>query len=369
MQPRPSRHRNRSRVPRGDAAAGLCLEALEPRWLCAGDVTSRLIGSVLQITGDRQDNRIVVSAVKGGGIAVIGDGTSVNGAATPFVTHRRITAVVTMLGAGDDIVAFTNNMFAIQLLYPGDVDAIQDVIGAATNGEFWFALPGSITVSAGAGDDRVFLVGETSGSFLAHLGPSSNEPMSGGNSLTIVSSAIPIFGAYRPSLVKGSLVVTGGSGTDAIFMDRSVIGGSVACGLGGGVNTTYLTRSTVAGNVTVSGTNGADVTAFSQIDVAGTIAAALGGGRNQVGVSLGHCRGLIVSTGAGVDTVGIAQQVVRDFVQVTLGGGKDELALETVQARWALLGGGLGANALTLNAATRSGVRNLRFARFQTVTG
>lgn len=369
MPPRPIRRRLRSRTRRDADAAGLRVEALEPRRLCAGDVTSRLVGSMLLITGDRQDNRVVVSAVKGGGIAVIGDGTTVNGATTPFVTHQRVTGVVTTLGAGDDIAAFTNNMFAIRLLYPGDVDAIQDVIGAATNGEFWFSLPGGITVAAGAGDDQVFLVGAVGGSFVAHLGPSSNESPSGGNGLTILSSAIPIFGAYRPSVIDGSLVVTGGSGSDAVFTDRTTIGRSVTSSLGGGVNSTFLWRTTVAGDVMVMGTTGADTASFSQCDTAGTIVAALGGGRNQVGVSLGRCRRLIISAGAGVDTVGMAQTVVRDFVQVALGGGDDEVELRTTRARAAFLAGGPGGNALALDAATRGGVRRLRFVRFQTVVG
>jgi len=356
-------------VPRSDAAAGLRFEALEPRRLCAGDVTSRLVGSVLLITGDRQDNLVVVSALKGGGIAVIGDGTTVNGAATPFVTHRPVTAVVTTLGRGDDVAAFTNNMFAIQLLYPGDVDAIQDVIGAATDGEFWFSLPGGITVSAGAGNDRVFLVGELDGSLAAHLGPSSSEAMGGGNSLTILSSGIPIAGVRRPSVVRGSIFVSGGTGNDYVDIHLATIGGSVTSKLGGGGNATWLRRCSVGGSVTVTGFAGPDGFTAESLDVAGGLVLALGRGANGVGCSFVQARRVVVTTGADDDGMWFVGLAVRDTVQVTLGGGDDALEFETVQARWAFLGGGLGANALTLNAATRSGVRSLRFVRFQTVTG
>lgn len=354
---------------RHDAAGTLHVEALEARRLCAGDVTSRLIGSVLQLTGDREDNRIVVAAVKGGGIAVIGDGTTVNGAATPFVTHRPVTAVVATLGGGDDIAAFTNDMFAIRLLYPGDVHVIQDAIGAATDGEFWFTLRGRIAVSAGAGDDRVFLVGEVDGCLMAHLGASSNLTSNAGNSLNLVSSVFPQPVGRRNALVRGSLVVTGGNGTDSVGIDHATIHGSFTSNLGGGVNFTVLYDATVGRDLTVTGAAGADNVGAYDLDVADAIVLLLGRGDNTVVSSLGRARRIIVSTGGGRDHVWFQQQVVRDTVQVTLGAGDDDLAFKTVRVRSAILGGGLGTNALTLNAATRSGVRNLHFVRFQTVAG
>lgn len=369
MLPGSSRHRSRPRVRRGSAAADLRLEALEPRRLCVGDVTSRLVGSTLLIAGDRQDNRIVVSAVKGGGIAVIGDGTSINGSATPFVTHRRVTAVVAKLGAGDDVVAFTNDMFAIQLLYPGDVDAIQDVIGAATNGELWFSLPGSITVFAGAGDDRVFLVGEVAGSLVTHLGPSSTLASNAGNSLNLVSSVFPPPVGRRVTLVRGSLIVTGGNGTDSVGTDHATIGGSLTSHLGGGANSTYLFYSSVGRDLVVTGTAGPDVVGSSDLDVAHSIVLLLGRGDNTIAQNLGRSTRIVVGTGDGNDDVRFLQQDVRDAVKVALGAGDDALELRTVRAQAAFLTGGPGFNALDLDAATRSGVRRLRFMRFQTVSG
>lgn len=62
-------------------------------------VAAQLVGSVLRITGDDLAKQIVVASVAGGRIAVAGNGTTVNGAATPFVTTGPVRNIVALLAA------------------------------------------------------------------------------------------------------------------------------------------------------------------------------------------------------------------------------------------------------------------------------
>ncbi len=117
---------------RPEGAASACtMERLETRAMLAGNVTVAVLGGMLVITGDENDNGISLDAksVNVGQITVRGDaGTSINGVYTPAYVSGLRNDVKVRLGGGDDSVR----------------------IGA-------LRLPGHLSVDLDAGDDRIVL--------------------------------------------------------------------------------------------------------------------------------------------------------------------------------------------------------------------
>ena len=75
----------------------------------------------------------------------------------------------------------------------------------------------------------------------------------------------------------------------------------------------------------------------------------------------------MIDAGAGNDRVLSSGLTTRSNLFVYLGAGNDQLELYDARAFAVFLYGGTGSNSLTTNAATRSGIRTLRWFQFQTV--
>ena len=438
----------RSRKACTASRSSLSLERLESRLALAGNVTAQLLGSTLLLTGDALDNSLVVATAAGGKMAVISaPGTTINGAdatVAPFVTSRAVTNIIARLNGGDDVIGFGNDAAGLvrQLGISGIVSPpfneadLQTAIGQVAPGVTTFFLPGSLTVTTGAGDDAVGICGTVGGFVVANLGTASS---SQGNAIAIGD---PLDSTVS-SRVGGSFSVVGGDGNDRIFFTGTDVGGGMAADLGNGVNETFVrgTDSTAAatigsfaysggtggeeialgGNLTVrkdvsvfTGPLGADrIGVFGGVNIGGrviidtgtsgghdsvrlmpatikrSLSVTTGAGNDEIEVRWSEVGGgLAIDSGAGDDAITLSSSTVgfntvidtgpgNDVVSTNslatrhnlfayLGQGNDTLTLENAAAFAAFLYGGPGTNSLTTNAATRAGIRTLKYFQFQT---
>ena len=432
--------------------SSLSLECLESRLALTipvgGNVTAKLVGSTLLLTGDALDNALVVAPATGGLMAVLGaPGTTINGTdttVTSFVTTRAVTSIVANLNAGTDLIGFTNNAFGFynQLTFRGvavpfNPADLQITIDTATGGISSFTLSGSLTVTTASGDDAVGIIGTVGGSVAVDLGSSSSTPGPGyGNDFAIGNPFTTFSVANR---IGGSVSVVGGDQRDGIRIIGTDVGGTVSAVLGNGVNFARIdgygstfgsfayrsgtgddgvlllaTPLTIRDGVSVStGPRGEDVVIVTATTIGGSVVVNTGTGdgndrvavesaiRGRLSVITGAGNdllyvsaptiggGLAINSGAGDDDVTCSSITVafntvidagagndrvlssglttRSNLFVYLGAGNDQLELYDARAFAVFLYGGTGSNSLTTNAATRSGIRTLRWFQFQTV--
>lgn len=239
--------RKTCRKTRQASPSSLRLECLESRKLLAGNVNAQLLGSTLLLTGDALGNEIVVASATGGRIAVLGNGTTINGTAAPFVSIKRVTNLVTNLNGGNDFVGISNNATYLGTMLSGSIlnesgigftltpafnaDALQAAISTLAPGVTTFSLPGNLTVTTADGDDFVGLVGNVGGSVVADLGsaiPGSrigNQLEIGQNNTVAVTN-----------FIGGNLSVAGGNQNDFVALLGTAVVGRVAFTLGNGTN-------------------------------------------------------------------------------------------------------------------------------------
>lgn len=472
----------RMRKARQASRSSLALESLEPRLALAvlgGNVTAQLVGSTLLLTGDAFGNALIVASVPGGKMAVIGNGTTINGASTdvtPFVTSRAVTSIIANLGGGNDQIGFGNSPegFANQLFSIGFAPAfIPSSLQGVIDPNITFSLPGSLSVTTAAGDDAVGLIGTVGGSVAMNLGSASTRngfvvgdtssiyalnrvgggvAVVGGAQADVVllygttvvggvSAALgdgdSLFGVQAFGASFGSLAYTGGTGDDAVLLQEDLavlsgvtivtgpqgedrvelrpgmtVGGSVVVNTGTGADRDDVRlRSAIRGGLSVTTGAGDDHLRFYTGSIVGGLTMNSGAGDDYVGVDTNSIGGgLVINSGEDddyievfADTIGggvaINSGAGDDFVEcestvglntvidagagndrvfssglttrynlfVYLGPGNDRLELYNSSAFAAFLYGGTGANTLTTNAATRSGIRTLKYFQFQTV--
>jgi hypothetical protein len=356
---KPMRHRHTRRA----SGPLLQLESLERRLPLAGDVTAKLTGSTLLLTGDTLANDVMVASAAGGKIAVIGINTTINGSSIAFVTNKRVTSIIADLNGGNDAIGFGNSaggyagvrMFVDGLLHPTwtvteadtsadttsvsendttppppfDVAALQTAIDDVAGGVTIFSIPGSLRVTTADGDDTVSIMGNIGGSVIASLGSADV-----GNGLAI--------GLCR---VGGSVTVVGGAQKEIVFMSNSTVAGRVSADLGDGTNWMLVAGEDEAPTAiaALAYTGGVDEDA---VGLAGAVTvrnnvSIFTGARGEDGVDIGSVfdedsgtvtvRGnVVVNTGTGSDddTIGVVGNF-RGNVSVTTGGGRDIVSVSS----------------------------------------
>lgn len=387
----------RSRTARRATRRRLHVESLESRAMMAvlSNVTAQVFGSTLVLTGDNNSNQLVVASVAGGGIAVLGNNTTINGSEDPFVTSRKIVSIVANLNGGADVIGFGNNAegFADQLdeysiPAPFDPVDLQNAIDAVDDGASVFSIPGSLTITTGAASDLVGIIGNVGGSVVVNLG---SAPSDGFNAFVLGADELDY-----ASRVGGSVTVVGGDQTDGASLLGSRVGGSVVASLGegndffdaadlrvrrsvsvvtaGGDDQVFLHNhddgplTVVGGSIVIDTGLGEDYVELAT-DVNGVLSIVTGAGSDEIAVADSTVGvNAVINAGGDADAVGLTNVQVRYNLLVFLEGGNDLLTLVEVQARNAFLYGGLGNNELRIDAASRAGIRKLRSYQFQTVS-
>jgi hypothetical protein len=435
----------RARMPRHVRRSALHLECLESRLPLAGNVTAQLLGSTLVLTGDALDNQVIVASAPDGKMAVFGPaGNTINGSTNAFTTSRAVTNIVANLNGGSDQIGFGNDATALRgwlqlggTFWPQSIPDLQSAINTATGSTPAFVLPGSLSVTTGAGNDAVGIVGNVGGSVAANLG-SAIAGATSGNGFGIGDSQNKTF----TSRVEGAVSVVGGPQIDYAAVNGTTVGGGVSLALGNGENagsvsgigatigsfaytggtandTVNLTKQfTVKNGVSVfTGTQGQDsislpLSSGSTIGGSVVLDTGAGGGDDSVFVGNGNVQGqlsvttgtgndeidvdyvtvglglavnsragnddiemnsntvglnTVIDAGAGDDSVLLSDMQIRSTLFASLGAGTDVLTVNDTTALAAFLCGGTGANTLNVNAATRTGIRTLRYYKFQTV--
>lgn len=404
----------------------LGVEPLEPRLVAAGDVTARLVGTTLMLVGDAQANEINLASVAGGRIAVLGADTTINGSATPFVTTSKVGHIVARLAGGDDLVAFSNTSSGVARLRGflagfdrGRPVVPQEAIDAVAAGATSFSLPGSITLTAGAGDDTILIVGDVGGSVAVNLGPASRTHVDHGNLFGVGWNVREPHGPLSESRIGGSLAVTGDTAADGIGLYAAAVGGSIVATLGPGMNSVEMTLTRVHGGVAITSTGGCrfrfnssvvqgavnlsfgnhgndvvlsdrtslvraavgsitvtsgsgdDFVLVGDLDVRRDVQIASGAGADWIelggrgpGPVVGG--GVTIASGAGDDPVLVSNSRIGGTLTVALGSGNDSLSVRSTRALAIWLFGGPGVNTLAFDVEAPRGIRRYQF---QVVTG
>ena len=329
------------------------VERLERRLTLAGNVTVELSGSTLRLGGDNLANDVMVTSAAGGRIAVIGIDTTINGGTAAYVSGKAVRSIIANFRGGDDAVGFGNSaadyasqreftMLATSPLSalpqeeapsaPFDVVALEARIAEVASGVTTFSIPGSLTVTTGAGNDAVGIAGDIGGKVLVRLGSSDL-----GNGFVLGSES-------TASHVGGSVIVRGGDRTDVVGIGNVSVSGTVSASLGDGTNWMLVAGDpdTPARIDACAYTGGADVdTAWFAGDVTVRSDARIftgTQGEDSVGFyKSGDDGGIVkvrgnmdVDTGTGndgdaVDLVG----EIRGTVTITTGGGRDAVSVSS----------------------------------------
>ena len=285
-------------------------------------VANRIGGSVSLVGGDQRDAvRIIGTNVNGVVAAALGNGEN-------FMDIRSYGSKVGSFaytgGTGDDFVLVQATPLTIRdgvNVYTGPRGE-DDVDMSATS------IGGSVVVNTGTGadDDDVRLRSDIRGGVSVVTGAGEDRVEVAGN-------------------VRRDVVVSTGAADDFVGVNSRSIGGSLVVNSGDGDDYLETFGDTIGGGVAINAGAGDD---FIECEYA-------------VGLNT------VIDAGAGNDWVFSSGLTTRYNLFVYLGPGNDRLDLYNSSAFAAFLYGGTGANTLTTNAATRTGIRTLRYFQFQTV--
>lgn len=252
------------------ASRRLLFQALEPRVVLAGNVAASLAGETLRITGDNEDNALLISTFedpeKGIGFRVEGketvDGpTTVNGEEEPAEFFGVKNLNIDLRG-GDDGLAITSDFEALMECFSIEEGAAP---AAALNGE-GFHVPGWVIIRMGDGDNEM---------------------------------------AIGPAEIGQHLLIQGGKQSDQIGLCDVHVG-------------TNLTVQTFAGKDGISiHDSGSD----------GTTKIQTGADDGNVEIEGIHARDLIIQGGSADDEVLVAGISVEDDLIVQTFGGDDSVGI------------------------------------------
>lgn len=240
------------------------LAALESRTLLAGNVTARLLGGNLYLTGDSAANDVYLTETSDGLIVRGVYGTKINGASTDFIAFPASAAttgsIIATLGKGDD---------RLQL------DSLE--------------LDGQLIVTGGKGNDKLGLTNAT---------------------------------------LHGHVTFVGDSGNDTFYSEGTTIDGGLTAVLGSGNDLFVTKSTHVKKTVTVVGVSGADRISLDSTTMDEAFHAVLGNGNDDIRMSNGTTisRAYLV-TGRGSDLVQMVDSSVTDSFFAHLGSGADNVVM------------------------------------------
>ena len=252
---------------RRNPVLGLAGERVENRTLLSaslGDVNVSLVGQTLTITGDTQNDHVVVSETGGGEIKIHGSpSTNVTASAGLSVVNNTI-----VVPAGDIVNTINANF--------GD---------SSNNIAFLnMTLPQTLNVSAGNGSDQLLMVGDTGGSNVTvSMGTGADHMTIYRSTLGSLTSTMGTAAStnldriqVRGSQVSGQTSITTGGGADQVMLASAPhnggdnFGGDVNVSLGAGDDYFSANESTFLGNLNVDVGTGNNI-AVGVVSVAGTI--------------------------------------------------------------------------------------------------
>jgi hypothetical protein len=317
------------------------LEALESRVLLSGTVTVAVSGHNLLITGDGQDNDIVITGSDNSLAVTSGNNTTVIGAYTITGT---IGKVVIALKGGNDTVTFNGATFGSlqnRTTCPVSID------GAAGDNTILLTdtkIFGAFTVTNADGFDSFTTSGDTLvlGAISINNGAGGGamyfqEGFVAGSNVTITTGAQTINSiAYFSNVsIAGNVSVTNGNGIIQTVLFNSCIGGKTTLTNGVGTNETVVVSGCTLGKGLAIATTGA-----TSIDVV----------NNKIGGDLT----ITANATTGADAlVALTSSIVSGNVTCTVGNAKSAAPLFAASTI-TLSGVSLFNKNFTLNAAAQS---------------
>lgn len=289
-------------------------ETLEARTLMAGTVIAAVSSGNLTITGDANDNDVLVTKA-GTTVTVTGrSGTIVN--QTGDLTNVTGTITIKMVD-GNDVVEVGESDSQFRVESPATIPNSKD-----------------FSVDMGAGDDDLTIYGLIAKNVKIVSGTGTNNTV--------------IDGADDGSIISGTLGVTGGAGDDALEITGNVVV-TKACTISNaaGTNDTSFTDDGTNAPVfakTLAITGGVDsdtVTidvsdAGNPLFVNGALTLSMGAGNNEFNVDELEAQSLTYTGGAGDDsinpggTAGGDYMEFHKFLTLNLAAGTNEANLEDV---------------------------------------
>ena len=313
---------------------------------------------------------------------------ALSGGATTFALPGGL-AVTT--AAGNDFVGLIGNVGGSVAVNLGSsvADSAGNVlyIGEWDTTTAAYRIGGALSIAGGDQRDVLIMRGtDVGGGVAAALGNGSNFFTIVGLGSTIGSMAYTggtgadgVNLVYNLAVRSAVSILTGPRGADVAYLGGVTVGGNVVINTGLGDDGDYVTfeESSARGGVSVATGRGMDTVEVGDVTVGLGLAVSTGDGNDSlfiVWLILGNpgdpfTAGLntVIDAGAGNDQVAITRLQTPGNVFVYLGPGNDALTMVDVSAFAAFLYGGTGTNSLGTNAATRSGIRVLKYYQFQTV--
>ncbi len=285
----------RAQRDRPDTAARAGLEPLEPRLLLSGDLSVAVSGTTLKITGDAQDNQIVIDGSSGDLVLSGQDGELFDGQTGPLTFAQPIQSIVIKLTKGGD-----------------NAITVQDA-----------TLAKKVTLKSGNGGDTVLLNRLTARDVKL-------KTKDGADTITIMDSTI-----------SGNLKINTKDGIDQILIDPTTIDGKLDINSGRGNDRIEIEASTVASKTKINASAGDDDLDFRSVDpsnplrLAGNVKINLGSGDDRITVKISNASAVArfdgrvrVNGGGGTDLVDcVADLAIAPLFAHTPTGKK----VETVQ--------------------------------------
>jgi hypothetical protein len=332
------------------------MDRLERRLVLSGNVTAVVNGGSLLLTGDAQDNTVVLEQSTPGSFIVSGgfSDTTINGGTDPVPVSGVTRDVRFAAGGGFDQLQFQHADFFSPVVVGRDL--IVSGAARATN---------EVTITANTpldvGRDVTYTGGNTtdrSGLFgTVHVARNVTFNNGGGNNETNVSSF------SEPSTVGGNVTINNGNGTHTNFVVDTFVGGDVSFingnapeGFGGTRNT--FGRSSAFENVTVGGSvtfitgSGPSESDLDETDVAGNVNIVAGG---EASIEVGATSPSATSSIGGSLTI----SATGGDAEVSAGGVGFRRAGTLTVGRNLNIATGNGDDVVTLNLLTVNGSSNV----------
>jgi hypothetical protein len=263
------------------------IEPLEMRLLLAGDVAVSAVNSTLLLTGDGDNNYVVIDQNGLGPDQYrisSGDGTTtVNGSLAPLVVTNGFLDIRATMGAGDDRIDFNTVVIDRNVFINGQTG--NNAVAIANS-----SITGSLSILNASGDDTNTLTD----TFIGRNVVIRNA----------VGSAVNTFNGDGLAIV-GSVAVLGGPGANTFNVGESpIIGGNLTINSGSGVSDVNLGGIVVNRSVFIVNRGNSQAVTASAADIFGSIRVITIGGDSIFSLAdQTHVRGSVSSStvgGAGV---------------------------------------------------------------------